>query len=68
MLLLLAFVGIFENYEINSELSEDKNKNMYVHVFASFNNKFLPFCESNITDSFLTVQFLTKTMKKLVRN
>ena len=36
--------------------------------FAPFNNSFLPFCDSNITDSFLTIQFLTKTMKKLVRN
>ena len=28
----------------------------------------LPFCDSNNTDSFLTIQFWTKPMKKLVRN
>ena len=39
-----------------------------MHVFAPFNHSFLPFCDSDITDSFLIIQFLPKTMKKLVRN
>ena len=39
-----------------------------VHEFVPFNNSFLPFCDSNITDSSLTIQFLPKMTKKLVRN
>ena len=33
-------------------------------VFAPFNISFLPFCDSNNTESFLTIQFWTKTIKK----
>ena len=35
-----------------------------MHVFAPFNNSFLPFCDNNITDSFLIIHFLPKTLKK----
>ena len=36
--------------------------------FTPINISLLPFCHSNNIDSFLTIDFLTKTMKKLVRN
>ena len=39
-----------------------------MHVFAPFNNSFLAFFDGNITDSFLTILFLSKTTKKLIRN
>ena len=32
--------------------------------FAPINISLLPFCDGNNTDSFLTIQFWTKTMKK----
>ena len=38
---------------------------MYLHLSIIL---FLPFFDNNNTDSFLTIQLLTKTMKKLVRN
>ena len=38
---------------------------MYLHLSIIH---FLPFCDGNSTDSFLTIQLLTKTMKKLVQN
>ena len=40
-------------------------KHIILHL-SIFHN--LPFCDSNNTDSFLTIQFWTKTMKKLVQN
>ena len=40
-------------------------KYMYLHPSII---RFLPFCDGNITDSFLTIQFLPKIMKKLVQN
>ena len=40
-------------------------KYMFLHL-SIFH--FLPFCDSDNTDSFMTIQFWTKSMKKLVRN
>ena len=57
MILLLSFPGIFENYEIISKLLKDYDQNMQVHIFLPFNNSFLPFRESKITDSFSTTRF-----------
>ena len=35
-----------------------------MRLFAPFNISFLPFCDSNNTDSFLTIQFWTKNYEK----
>ena len=40
-------------------------KYMFLHL-SIFH--YLPFCDSNNTDSFLTIEFWTKTMKKHVQN
>ena len=39
-----------------------------VQIFAPINISLLPFCDSKNTDSFLTIQFRTKTIEKHVRN
>ena len=41
---------------------------MEVHSFAPFDNPFLPLCESNIKDSFLTIYFKPNNIKNLVQN